>query len=331
MTKSKEEGKLVRRIEIQVVFFFLLSFTIYLFLVFWGNLPGIIESVKHLSLIFIFLATLTTLTNYFLRFLRFRFLLSRLKIKLSFLHSLLISLSGLAMSVTPGKGGELLKAYFISDFSPSISASFAYSAPVVIFERLSDALGTFILLSWGLWHYQSIRWLIFSTLAGVALFIFLITNTWFIDKVYFFFKKVSFLNFLTNHLQNFHQGSKQLLQPTTLTISSLISLFAWLAEVGTFAIIYFAFTNHLDLNTLAILAFVFTFTSILGFLSFLPGGIIVTEGGKIGFLILIFHLKRSLAVTIVLLVRLLTLWLGVAIGSIALLYLIHLQKKNAYS
>ncbi len=331
MAKGKEEGKLVKKIELQVVFFFILSFFIYLLIVFWGNLPAIINSVKHLSLTFILLALLTTLINYLLRFLRFRYLISRLRIKLPLFHSLLISFSGLAMSITPGKGGELLKAYFISDFSPSTSVSFAYSAPVVIFERLSDALGTFILLSWGLWHYQSIRWLIFLTLAGVIFFIFLITNTWFIDKVYFFLKKISFLNFLTNHLQSFHQGSKQLLQPKTLTVSSFISLFAWLAEVGTLAIIYFAFTNHINLNTLAILAFIFTFSSILGFLSLMPGGIIVTEGGKIGFLILIFHLSRSLAVTIVLLVRLLTLWFGVALGSIALLYLIHLQKKNAYS
>ncbi len=329
MSKRKEERKLIKRLEFQILLFFILGFVIYLLIIFWGNLGTIIQATKNLNFLFVLLALGTTLLNYLLRFLRFRYLLNRLKIKLAAWPSFLISLSGLAMSVTPGKGGELLKAYFIQDFSLN-KTTFAYSAPVVIFERFSDALGTFILLSWGLWHYQVIRWVVFLTLLGVIIFILLITNTWFIDKVYFFLKKISFLNFLTNHLQTFHQGSRQLLHPLTLTISSLISLFAWLAEVFTFGIIYYALVHQFNLNTLAILAFIFTFSSILGFLSFLPGGVIVTEGGKIGFLILIFGLSRGLAVTIVLLVRLLTLWFGVILGLLALFYLVHL-KANGYS
>ena len=315
--------KTLFKLEIQILSAFILALVFFTFLSFWGNVTQVSFRLLHFPLWLITLSLFTTFMNYTLRFLRFKFLLRQSQITLPTYPALLVFFSGLAMTVTPAKSGELTKAYFIKKLTPQ-KTSFSHAAPIVIFERLTDALGTLVLMTWGLWHYPQTRLLTLFVTAGIIITLIIISHQSLFAYIYYWMKKIAFLDFLVNHMTNFHQSLKRLLNLKNLTISSLLALIAWSFEVITFSLVYYGLVGSINLNTVAVLAFIFTFTSILGFLAVIPGGLGVTEGSKLGLLTLFFNLPKPTAVSIVILVRLFTLWFGVSLGVIALLKLTHL-------
>jgi len=90
---------------------------------------------------------LLTFTNYLFRFLKWDYYLGRLKIELPKSDSLIIFLSGLVMTISPGKIGELLKALFLKQ---RIGTPMSKSAPIVIAERLTDFVALAIIAVAGL-------------------------------------------------------------------------------------------------------------------------------------------------------------------------------------
>ena len=85
--------------------------------------------------------------NYGLRFLRWYYYLRVLKITVPLGTNILVFLSGLAMSITPGKAGELVKCYLLRDRT---GVTVAASAPVVVMERVTDVVSVVLLALLGL-------------------------------------------------------------------------------------------------------------------------------------------------------------------------------------
>ncbi|MFW6013165.1 MAG: lysylphosphatidylglycerol synthase domain-containing protein, partial [Candidatus Bipolaricaulota bacterium] len=64
--------------------------------------------------------------------------------------------------------------------------------------------------------------------------------------------------------------------------------------------------------------FIFSFSSVMGAVSFLPGGVGVAEGSMTGIMIALAGLQKHFAVTATVLIRLSTLWLGIFVGLLVL-------------
>ncbi|MBK7497471.1 MAG: flippase-like domain-containing protein [Candidatus Omnitrophica bacterium] len=103
------------------------------------------------------LALALALINYLIRAVRWHWYLRYLSIPLPLKESLSIFLIGLMMSVTPGKAGELFKAY-LAKLARGIPMS--RTAPVVVVERLTDLTGTLILATIGLAAVHARGWMI---------------------------------------------------------------------------------------------------------------------------------------------------------------------------
>ncbi len=93
------------------------------------------------------MALLLALSNYGIRAIRWHWYLHALSIPIPLRDNFPIFLIGLMLSVTPGKAGELLKAYLVK---LSCGTSMARTAPVVVVERLTDMTGMLILATLGL-------------------------------------------------------------------------------------------------------------------------------------------------------------------------------------
>src|SRR5437868_10058392 len=88
-----------------------------------------------------------TLFNYALRFFKWDTYLPMVGATgVSKKDSLLIFLSGMAMAMTPGKVGEVLKSYLLKQVRGTPVAA---SAPVVLAERLTDGVAMLILAAAG--------------------------------------------------------------------------------------------------------------------------------------------------------------------------------------
>ena len=108
-----------------------------------------------------------------------------------------------------------------------------------------------------------------------------------------------------------------LCRPWPLAVATLIAIPAWGCECVGFVLICDAFPGvHVDLG---LATAIYAGTTIAGALSFLPGGLGVTEGAMT--LALVkggSHLAMSTALAATLLTRLATLWFAVLIGVVLL-------------
>jgi uncharacterized protein (TIRG00374 family) len=109
-----------------------------------------------------------------------------------------------------------------------------------------------------------------------------------------------------------------LLRWRPLAAATLLSALSWSMEVLAFLMILEALEGQGV--TLLGSAFIFSITTILGAISFLPGGLGVAEGSMIGALLLhgVFTVEAR-AATATYLIRFATLWFGVVVGFLALL------------
>ncbi|MGQ9642936.1 MAG: lysylphosphatidylglycerol synthase transmembrane domain-containing protein, partial [Ignavibacterium sp.] len=139
--------KLKQRTLISIAFAGILYLAITIYIDF--NL--LIESFKKFDLLLLPVLLLLSLLNYFARFYKWDYYLSILKINLSKKDSLLIFMSGLLMSVTPGKIGELLKAYLVKTVNKTPAS---VTAPIIFAERATDFLSLTILALFGAYIYN---------------------------------------------------------------------------------------------------------------------------------------------------------------------------------
>lgn len=82
------------------------------------------------------------LLNYFFRFLRWEYYLRVLQIRIPLSESFGIFMSSLSMAVTPGKMGEVVKAYFLKALH---GIPMSKSMPIVFAERVTDFLALLII------------------------------------------------------------------------------------------------------------------------------------------------------------------------------------------
>ena len=87
------------------------------------------------------------LTNYALRYVRWTLYLRHRGLSVPPRTSVLVFVSGFALSVTPGKIGELIKSYLLRAI---LAIPIARSAPLVVAERVTDLIALLLLglLGW---------------------------------------------------------------------------------------------------------------------------------------------------------------------------------------
>ena len=81
----------------------------------YGDFNDIGGQLSRFPLTYLLAALGLAIVNYALRYLRWLYYLRFLKIPAPLGLSALVFLAGLAMSITPGKAGELIKSYLLRD------------------------------------------------------------------------------------------------------------------------------------------------------------------------------------------------------------------------
>ena len=120
----------------------ILTVAVFVGLVGYGDFKGIGNRLAQFPIIHLIAALGLAAANYGLRFLRWSYYLKVLGITVPRGVNVLVFLSGLAMSITPAKVGELLKSYLLRDRT---GIPVTNSAPVVIMERLTDVASMVLL------------------------------------------------------------------------------------------------------------------------------------------------------------------------------------------
>ncbi len=254
------------------------------------------------------------LVNYGLRFVRWQLYLRHRDIDVPVATSALVFVAGFSMAVTPGKLGELVKSYLLRQLA---GVPVARSAAIVIAERVSDLLALLVLAAIGVASYGIAPAVAIATAAVLAVaFVFLLWQRLGYGAIELITRPRRLARFRAP-LRQTYDGLAALGRPVALLWATLLSCAAWACEGVGFALIVGAFQgSHVDVG-MAI--FIYAATTIAGALSFLPGGLGVTEGAMT--LLLVenaVNVDRGTATAATILTRLATLWFAVALGMVAL-------------
>jgi glycosyltransferase 2 family protein len=263
--------------------------------------------------------------NYIFRFFKWHYYTKVINIEIPFKSSFLIFLSAFVMSVTPGKMGEVLKSYLLKEEN---GTSISKSAPIILAERLTDFISIVLLCISGAFVFNYGKDLVIIVGIFFISFTFLLSNKNLFLKLISLFEK---LNFISQHIQKIHTAYESiynLVKIKPLIIATVISLISWFFEcLGFFLVLkIFAQTTNIDISLMTA-TFVYAFSTIVGAIALLPGGVGATEATLTGLMIFL-KIPKDISVASTIIIRVATLWFAVFVGIIALyFYQLNANKK----
>lgn len=259
---------------------------------------------------------LLSLVNYALRFVRWELYLRALGAVLPHGRSLGVFLVGFLLSVTPGKAGELGKAWLVRELGggPALRV-----APAVLAERVTDLLGVLALLAVGALPFPGGPWWAALGVAAVALGAAVFMRERWAAWLFGRLERLPLVGPRVAALESVYQGLRSLLSPGLLGMGLLVAVLAWGAEGAGFVIAVRAYAPRAGF-----LAGVFDYTAstVLGSASMLPGGLGAADGA-LAALLRAQGLDTARATLITFIIRGATLWFAVLLGLLALPVVAH--------
>jgi len=295
------------------IFFLIAIIVFYFAIIIFSDITKISTDLEKIKLEYYPLIFLLVIINIILLGIRFHFLLKKLDLKLKLSDSLLVFISGLSMVLTPGAGGTIIKSFILKK---KIGKSYSSTTPLIIYEKWLELTSILIVIGILLFWINFTESIIVFIIGIVFNIIFLIAfkNEKGLDYINNLIQKIGFLKNLTINVKE-ARDSFDKLTSLRITIGSL--LITLVTKINAVVIIFLIFESF-GINFDFLLSGQIYFTSFLiGVLSFIPGGIIVTEASLIG-LILKQGVELSMASILVLVIRFVTLWFAMIIGLVAL-------------
>ncbi|MCH8893273.1 MAG: flippase-like domain-containing protein, partial [Chloroflexi bacterium] len=240
----------------------------------YGDFGGTVDKIRDLPVLYLFAALGLASANFLLRFLRWAFYLKVLKIDAPAGISALVFLSGLAMSITPGKAGELVKCYLLNSRT---GAPVSRSAPVVVMERLTDVISVIIL---GLTGFALLPMPVVVVLA-VALVVSVAGLLFAVSRQASRLAGLPILSRWSELLRDSQEGFKELAAPRVMAAGVAMGVVAWFAEGLALWLILKGIGSDIPLvRALPIYAA----ATLVGAVTALPGGLVGTEGSMLALL-----------------------------------------------
>jgi uncharacterized protein (TIRG00374 family) len=250
------------------------------------------------------------LCNYAIRFLRWQLYLRHQRAAVPWRSSALVFGAGLSLSITPGKLGELVKSYLLRELH---AVPVTRTAPIVVAERVTDLIALVVLAVIGVAAYGIGRTLVFAAAALIAAGLVLLAWPRPTRAILELVTRPAALRRFRAPLHEMYDGLAALCRPRALAAATALAVPAWSCECVGFALVVNAFPGaHVSLGLAMV---IYAATTIAGALSFLPGGLGVTEGAMAVWLVRgAAGLDGATALDATLITRLATLWFAVVMG-----------------
>ncbi|MGE5795769.1 MAG: lysylphosphatidylglycerol synthase transmembrane domain-containing protein [Ignavibacteria bacterium] len=283
---------------------------VYLAFIIYADFGQVVNAFSRFNWIFIPIPFALALMNYLFRFFKWDYYLKILKIKIKKTDSLSIFASGLIMSVTPGKMGEFLKAYLLKQIT---GEPVSKTAPIIFAERITDFISLIIIALAGAYIFNYGRIVvILSGIFFLAVLIVLTNRNLALPLISLLEKN----KFLAKHLASIHnayESSYQMLRIIPLIYMTILSTISWFFECFAYYLILINFGLNAGLMWSS---FSYAFSTIVGAITMLPGGLGVTEG-SLTFLLIKQGCPNEIAVASTFIARVVTLWFALVVGIIS--------------
>ncbi|MFC6719451.1 YbhN family protein [Natrialbaceae archaeon GCM10025810] len=270
-----------------------------------GDVTGALRALEWRT--FAAVIGLTTV-GYGFRFAKWHYYLRRLEIDVPADASAVAFFSGLMMVVTPGKAGEVWKAWFLRD---ARGASASEVTSVVGAERITDLLALCAMAALGVLVYSRSSLPVAIILAVLAAGIGLLRWRRACIAILERLESAPLVGDHAADLERFYESAYRLFHLRPLTVSTLLSLAAWGLEGLAFWLVLEGFGVEAGV---VVALFVFGFGSVVGAVSMLPGGVAATEASMVGVLVALGY-PEAVAAAATMVIRVGTLWYAAALGT----------------
>ena len=297
----------------------------------WGDFRKMGDALAGFDLAILVPVLALSCANYGVRAVRWHVYLRAAGAPAPARTSIAVFLSGLAMSVTPGKLGEVIKVGLMGQ---ATGAPGARTFPVVVTERLTDLFAVLLLVGLGVARLGGNLEVLLAGVAMTAgLFGLLATGPG--TRLVFRAAGVLLRKKIAPGTADVAQAvQRRLLAPRMLVFGIALGVAAWFAEAtGLWLVVQGFPAGALPLDAAVV---IYAVGTLAGALSFLPGGLIATEAtlavllageafGSLG-----AEAAHSASIAATLLIRLATLWFAVALGVAGLLWTrSHLARRRS--
>lgn len=282
---------------------------LYVGLTLWSGVDQIIQGLRAVSLLTLLGLLLLVFAGYLVRFGRWHWYLWHLGLSVPWRINLRVFLASFALTATPGKAGESIRAYFLKHThsippSKSLTALFA--------ERFTDVLSVVLVICMGLFLLGTGRSIVLTVGALQLVLIAALQHPqWIRRSILLPVARWTVVRQWIRPLDAMLATASKLLRPKALLVGIVLGGIPWIAE-GIAMYVLFQSLGA-DVVGLHEAVLIHAAATLFGALTFLPGGLGGHEAASIT--LALFHgALRSQAVVATVLVRLLTLWFAVVIG-----------------
>jgi uncharacterized protein (TIRG00374 family) len=290
---------------------FLLGFLVLIGLALAGDLREMPQLLGQFDWRIFPLVLCFTLFNYSLRFIKWHIYLRQIGAFIPWRESLRLFVAGFPLAMTPGKVGEVLKGVWINQRS-GIPA--ARGVSVVVAERISDGLAVLALSTLGVFanpRYWPAFALVLTLLVGLIVVSQIRPLAMSILSLG---ERLPLIRKAIPTLREFYEGSFTLFKPGVTLLAVGLGTISWLGEGIGFSFILRGLGLPATAETTANAIFILAFSTIVGAVTALPGGLGAAEVSIAGMLVLVARVDTGVASAATLLIRLATLWFGLGIG-----------------
>jgi uncharacterized protein (TIRG00374 family) len=278
-----------------------------LFLV--GEADAVVVALLRIDLSVVLVVAALVTVSYGIRFLRWAFYLRELGIEIPLRTSLLVFFSGFMLAVTPGKVGEVWKAWFLRDLE---SVPVSRTISVIGAERVTDVFALAAFAALGVLLYRRSVLVVLGVVVAFLVGLGVLQWRLLCLAVLARCRNLPIVGDYAVQLRTFYEGAYALFRPRPLTVATGISLVAW----GLEGLALWVILEGLGVSAGPLVGlFVFGLGSIVGAVSMLPGGLAAAEASMVGALVALGY-ASSLAAAATLLIRVGTLWYGVGLGTV---------------
>ena len=307
---------MLNKIKNKILISLAIAGVVYLGFTIYANFDNVISAFSFFNWMWLPVLLLLSFANYFVRFLKWDYYLSITKVKVGKIDSFSIFMSGLIMSITPGKMGELLKSYLVKQIK---NIPISKTAPIIFAERITDSTSLMFISIIGAYSFSYGTGIIIIITVLLAILLVIISNKRIALPMLKLLEKNSFLNKHLEKIHNAYESSYQLLRPMPLFYMTLVSLISWSFECLSYYLILIIFKMDVSLMWSS---FSYAFATMVGAISMLPGGLGVTEG-SLTFLGISKGFPKEVAVASTFIIRVVTLWFAVLVGIVSVSFYQH--------
>lgn len=252
------------------------------------------------------------LSAYVLRALRWRLYLHRVGVLEPAGREALGFAAGFAMGMANGKGGQVVKAYYLQ---LATGLPYSVSIPAALAERMADLASVVLLLLVGLVFSPTIDMRApVAIVALLAIFTLTLRSEGVVRGALRLGRRI---RWLARHEAQFLQGHARLrehMRWRDLAAPALIGLSAYFLEaLALQALVVRGFGLAIPLGLCVLML---ALADLAGVVSLIPGGLGVAEGSLL-VMLRVADVPLATATAVTILFRICTLWLGVALGAAA--------------